>query len=36
MSLKDGKKGDGDEREDSGREWRLTRGVERVGGRGWW
>jgi len=26
MSLKDGKKGDGDEREDSGREWRLTRG----------
>lgn len=27
MSLKDGKKGSGNEREDSGREWRETRGV---------
>lgn len=27
MSLKDGKKGSGDEREDSGREWREMRGV---------
>jgi len=27
MSLKDGKKETGDEREDSGREWRETRGV---------
>lgn len=27
MSLKDGKKGSGDEREDSGREWRETWGV---------
>jgi hypothetical protein len=32
MSLKDGKKGDGDEREDSGREWRLTRGEAAEGG----
>lgn len=32
MSLKDGKKGDGDEREDSGREWRQARGVAKR----WW